>query len=74
MRIKITVRTSKTLDVGDPEVDEWVCLKGHRISPNTMELVARWDFEDRAWFHEQMGVSCGYTMNMYKKDVKHGAV
>lgn len=67
MRIKITVRTSKTLDVGDPDVDEWVCLKGHRISPNTMELDARWDFEDRAWFHEQMGVSCGYAMNMYKK-------
>ena len=67
MRIKITVQTSKTLDVGDPETDEWVCLKGHRISPGTMELDGEWDFEDGRWYHAQMGVSCGYPLNMYKK-------
>ena len=67
MGIKITVGTSKTLDVGDPETDEWVCVKGHMISPNTAELDGRYVFEDRVWFHEQMGVSCGYAMHMYKK-------
>ena len=67
MGIKIMVRTSARLDVGDPDVDEWVCNLGHVVSPNAMARAAYWDFEDRKWYHGGPGVRCGSPMNMYKK-------
>ncbi len=67
MGIKITVRTSKTLDVGDPETHEWVCNLGHKISPADIEEVGTYDFERGGiWIHVKDGCLC--PMNMYKKD------